>query len=448
MAGVDIGNSDGKLSILFLSPAWQCDGYGIATINRSLINDMKGVDPDGEGVRMACAVLQEEGKINQKDIDDGMESNVTVVGAKVPRRRKSTKPDISWLDEYPTTYYRHVIAANIPDFIVGHVPYVANGAFNLKDYCDEIGHSAKIVLVMHSLPRNETGDIDESLLMVWLQGANVVLSVGKSMNTVIQDYLFSLEGPLPRHEMYIPGCPVDLLALTRGKREEPIKGPQHIAVITGERKDLEVKGINFNLAVGASVKASSRVHDNALRENVVTTDFWTVGSRTEEKKEWERHYDTIQDEVSSNDKRLAFMYKTMKDRNEFKNILKRTSLSIHPLRNDSGLFGIEALMSAYAGVPILVSQNSGVADLLHDALAPESVLPIKGAIMKDTDVWSTQIFRKIMNANDAEAEAGALRKSLLLSTKIAKSRCNSMNTIIGEYVFIVLPVSLSIRVRT
>ncbi len=50
-------------SVLFLSPSWQCDGYGIANINRSLITNIRNVDPEGKSVDIYCAVVVEEGKM-------------------------------------------------------------------------------------------------------------------------------------------------------------------------------------------------------------------------------------------------------------------------------------------------------------------------------------------------------------------------------------------------
>ncbi len=429
MAGLDRGIADGKLSVLFLSPAWQCDGYGIASITRSLASDLKRVDPEGEGMRMTCAVVQEENKISDKDQEDAKEHNVTLKAAKISNSMRSkTVPKMSWLDTYTGTYYRHIMQADDIDFVVGHIPYLADGALNVQELCKEQGQLTQVVLFVHSLPKTEHGNINENLLLEWLQGADIVLSVGSALFTRIEDYLLELDGPHPKHRLYIPGCPVDLFDIARIPRGEPIRGPQHIIVIAGERKELNVKGIDYELAVGASAKAANKIHDNAM----VTTDFWTVGSTNQERPAWEEQYNNIHHKVSPDDKRLTFTYKTMEDKKDFRNILKRASISVLPLRPDSSLFGTEALMAAYAGVPVLVSKHSGVAELLKEALAAESVLPIHGAFKRDTDDWCTPLFKKIMNAKDAEQEAADLRKYLLLNTKIDETHYSSVNVIIGK----------------
>ncbi len=107
-------------------------------------------------------------------------------------------------------------------------------------------------------------------------------------------------------------------------------------------------------------------------------NFWTIATDQEEREQWENHFKDILEKESKSDKRLTFVYKTMQEQNEFKNILKRASLCVQPLMCDSSLFGVESLMAAYAGVPVLVSNNSGLADLLRQIPVLDSTLDVKG----------------------------------------------------------------------
>ncbi len=146
MAGIDAN----KLAVVFMSPHWQCDGYGIATVTRSLINDLHNVDPDGHYINSTCIVLEEESKISQKDREAAEKYNVTLAGAKLPFDEEED-PNISWMNRYTVAYYRHVSNANHIDFIIGHVPFLASGPFNIREFCKEQGYSPQIVLVVHSL---------------------------------------------------------------------------------------------------------------------------------------------------------------------------------------------------------------------------------------------------------------------------------------------------------
>ncbi len=152
-----------KVSVLFLGPSWQCDGYGIANINRSLITNIRSADPEGKGVDIHCAAVEEEGKISQKDREDSRKLNVSLVGARPPKQRRKRQADMSWLDECPHTYYRHMLQENSPDFIVGHIPYLADGAFNFLDMCQEQKKSTKVILVVHALPKDDSGTPKKTL---------------------------------------------------------------------------------------------------------------------------------------------------------------------------------------------------------------------------------------------------------------------------------------------
>ena len=121
------------ISVLLLGTRWQFDTYGLSTINKSLVNNLRLVDPEGKTIKITCAVLQDEGKIQDEDLKDAETHGVELKGAKRPRgSKRGKKPDLQWLDESPGTYYRH-LQEDSYDFIIGHAPNVANGCLNLKD---------------------------------------------------------------------------------------------------------------------------------------------------------------------------------------------------------------------------------------------------------------------------------------------------------------------------
>ena len=163
------------ISLLILTTRWQFDTYGLSTVNKCLVNNLRVVDPDGKWVNMTCTVLEEDGKILNNEQKDAAKYKVKLSEAKQPRGRKG-KPDESWLNEHSVAYYRHLVRENKHDFIVGHMPYLVDGCLNLRDHSEELhqGHSAKVILFGHALPLTEDRDINEERLTEWLQEADLV----------------------------------------------------------------------------------------------------------------------------------------------------------------------------------------------------------------------------------------------------------------------------------
>ncbi len=423
--------SERCFSVLFLSPKWQCDAYGIATLNMSLITDLRKIDPRGDAIKLTCAVLEIEDAISCIDIKDAERYAVKLVGARTPYGSKEN-PELTWLDVYSGSYFRHVMHSTRFDFIVGHVPYLGNGSLNMRKIAQEQGHSPKIALVLHSLPKTENGDIDENTLQTWIESSVLILSVGSGIKLEIDEYisLFGIDDSDIPHILYTPNCPFDLFKIERPSRPEPVKGPQIISVITGEAKDLRVKGLNYDLAVSAAAKATHAILEQSSLLNKVKITLYTVGSMEEEKEQWEKHFDFILDRVSKDDKRLGFSYRDLQNEKELRNILTKTSLCILPLKPDSTLYGIEALLAAYAGVPVLVARNAGIADHLYRIHATNSIMDVKGSVT-DTEKWKYGITRKVLNAVESEQEACEIRNYLLTDTGIEASHWSFINAIIG-----------------
>ena len=89
------------------------------------------VDPP-LAIKITCAVVK-EGKVNYVDLSDPGKCGEVLKGAKRPRiQKRHSKPELSWLDIFPGTYYHHLQDHHY-DFTVRHVPYLADRCFDLKD---------------------------------------------------------------------------------------------------------------------------------------------------------------------------------------------------------------------------------------------------------------------------------------------------------------------------
>ena len=178
------------ISVLLLATKWQFDTYGLSTVNKSLVNNLRVVDPEGKKIKITCAVVEDD--VNTKhQKEDAERHKVSLKGAKQPRGQKM-KPHIEWLDKYTGSYYLDLVREHSYDFIIGHVPYLANGCLNLRDYITTRGQP-KVILMIHDLPRTTNGDVDEDVLLEWLSEADVVFSVGKAVENEIFSSIASLD---------------------------------------------------------------------------------------------------------------------------------------------------------------------------------------------------------------------------------------------------------------
>ena len=210
------------ISVLLLGTRWQVDTYGLSTINKSLVNNLRVVDPEGKKIKITCVVVEEEVSIKTEDLEDAVEYKVELKGAKRPRcKKKHSKPELQWLDEDAAKYYRHLVQDQHYDFIIGHAPYLANGCFNLKDFYTIKEASPKTILMFHGLPKDEDGDLDDEMISDWLNEADIVFSVGKAVESELLPYVAATdEGNRPIHKMYIPSYPVDFFHVVRRKGTE------------------------------------------------------------------------------------------------------------------------------------------------------------------------------------------------------------------------------------
>ena len=83
-------NPDEKnISVLLLGTRWSFDTYGLSTINKSIVNNLRLVDPEAKTIKITCAVVEEEAKIRETDLEDAEKYGVKLKGAKRPRGKKN-----------------------------------------------------------------------------------------------------------------------------------------------------------------------------------------------------------------------------------------------------------------------------------------------------------------------------------------------------------------------
>ena len=79
------------ISVLLFATKWQFDTYGLSTVNKSLVNNLRLVNPDSKTIKITCAVVEEEGKIKETDLIDARKYEVELRGAKDQRAPKEER---------------------------------------------------------------------------------------------------------------------------------------------------------------------------------------------------------------------------------------------------------------------------------------------------------------------------------------------------------------------
>ncbi len=424
------------VSVLFLSPKWSDDHYGISVIVRSLIDDLNLVDPDGENIKITCVVAEEDRKIGDRDRVESRELNVKIVGAKLPRRSKKKKRlKLICLDYYTATYYRHVIQNIKVSVIVGHAPYLADGAFTFRQLCREKGYSPKVVLLMHDLPKTKHGYFNKELIKDWLIEADHVISVGHNLFDAVETYIGHMRARKPTHGVYLPTCRVEFFGLER-RVTDSVRGHQRIVVLTDERKDqIKGQGLNFPVTVASAAKAAIQILDQCSAVRNIHFSLTVIAASYEEKESYEKEFVRVLHDAlpDSEDRKLSCYFLTMDDEDKLITALWKCNLCLFPYVKSSTQFGTEALIPAYANVPMIISKNSGVAGLCRKLKVQESVMDITGDWMKDSEVWADFIYSRILNINASQEDAERLRERLLLDTFIPDSHIYWTNVIVGKF---------------
>ena len=428
----DLTKQENPISVLILATKWQFDTYGLSTVNKSLVNNLRVVDPQGKKIKITCAVVEEEKSIKDDQRADAEKYKVELQMGKPPRGAKK-EPSIEWLDQNIATYYPDLLRRNSYDFVIGHAPYLANGCLNLRDMYIAAESRPKVILMIHDLPRTTDGDIDEDTLLDWLSEADVVFSLGKSVESEIISYIASLDhANQPMHKLYVPGFPLELFNVRRGKVDgNKVQGTQHITVITGEQKDLEINGIDFPLAVLSAAGASKHIWDF----HTVKTNFVLLTDNKGDKEKWKKEFGEILESGETRHRTLYFQVDSPEHVEKMKVHARKSNLMILPLKPGSPIFGTEALSAMATGVPVLVSSQSGIASLLETIYQVESILR-ESTLDSDTETWKEGILQKLLRPEDSQRKADRMREQLLLDTSIAQTHLDFIRTVVGKIPFL------------
>ncbi|XP_078576568.1 uncharacterized protein LOC144862151 [Branchiostoma floridae x Branchiostoma japonicum] len=326
----------------------------------------------------------------------------------------SAKPSLEWLTVYHKHHFPHIPSDVC--CIVGHVDVTSRAAKNIKE--ERFPH-AKLVMFGQVAPEEtEHYKSDEKALGVGRKEASIQDDIGKA------DVVFSVGPRIHRHydgflqqrhvthHIFLPE-PSKVFSeanVTFGEESKKVRKPERVVLSIGRVRNVEkLKG--HDLAAGSIDKAAQRLDNQyTLRlrvRGIDENDFKDSKTILEEKLRSGRVKPTL------------LPYGTQE---EIRQDMEACHLVLMPSRAEPfGLVGLEAIA---AGVPVLISEHSGLAELieeLSDRLGQPTfrhcIVKMKGDTATDGDVekWAERIEDVLKNARSEFAEARAFRERLLAS---------------------------------
>ena len=329
-AKVNQGKSDKALNVTLLASEWDSTKGGLSTVNRQLATELA----QHEQVKVTLLVPQyscsEEGKR-------------TAASHKVSIREAERRPgydDLDWLSFPPKDL--------AIDIILGHGGKLGKQAQVIRE-----SHGCKWVQVVHTAPEElgmykdypkaiSKGEEKNRTEVDLCKLANVVVTVGPKLKEAYSSYLRSCE----KHQ--------DIIQLTPGTfsefsdiRQATTEGA-NFKVLTfgrGDPEDFSLKGYDVSVEAIVELKDSSYI-------------LVFVGAPKGKQDEVAKTL--LQSGISKNQ---LIVRTFIQSKEGLKELLCEVDLAIMPSRTEG--FGLTALEALSAGLPILVSGNSGLGDTLR-----------------------------------------------------------------------------------
>ena len=285
--------------------------------------------------------------------------------------------------------------------------------------------------MVHTLPKTENGFLNKALLCTWMEGTDIVFSIGETDSNVLKRFV---DGKV--YEIYIPIYPLKLTRMLPGLESAMVVKSgvvtEKITAMVG-RKEFGYNGINVKLlvaAVGLAVKRGN------IGGNRMEIDLRFLGEDPADENNLKAYFDKALEEQSNPQKLMSFNFlssQELSDSQVMFTCMMESTLFLLPLKKNFSVFGLEALTAALAGIPILVSENSGFAALLHDMGEDgHSIVRQRKNFESNVKAWGECIWEKISRQNKARDEANKLREYLLQSTLIGTTHRKFISTITGR----------------
>ncbi|XP_078701325.1 uncharacterized protein LOC144927642 [Branchiostoma floridae x Branchiostoma belcheri] len=388
-------------SVLMVNDKYGTSHGGTSTANRQVAQFLKH---HGATVHATAVQASEEDKTCATD--DGV-----ILHLPVKKNRDKRTPSLEWL-----TFDHSIHYPDIPQdlkCIVGHVDVTSGAAKSIQE--DRCQH-AKLVLFNHDIPEETE----------YYKGAEKAMAVGKNMKDILEDAknadaVFSLgkriydyfetkymplgESKPSQHFLFLPRpSPVfEAISVRPG-------GGQKVVLTVGRVTNVDkLKG--HDLVARALGEVAEKITNVSLRVRGIDEDDYDVSKRILERN---LHSGRI--------KPILLPRGTQED---IAQDMQQAHLVLMPSRAEPfGLIGLEAIA---AGIPVLISDKSGLADMIKDLIKEKKCHPdmrhrIVKTSVRESDIgddareWAKKI-TDTLEYSESEFDKAAEYKKRLLESK-------------------------------
>ncbi|XP_077985771.1 uncharacterized protein LOC144440291 [Glandiceps talaboti] len=404
-------------SVLILNDEWGTSKGGLSSVHRILTQTLSEA---GFSVYVtALAVTEEENH-------DAEEKGIRLIVAK-GRDTLSNPTKKDWLTESHAYHFPSLEKIPNLEIIIGHVPLTSAAALSIRR---ERLEGCQVFLVNHVIPQStdihkdswDLGKIEAKTSDIVEQAvdADIIFSVGPRIRDTFGNEFRKRENI--NHKYYIPYPEDDFFQV---KIEKPEKShPCHILTFGRVSCDSNLKG--FDIIAEALGKVADDIYKTSDKSLV-----WKIRGIPEDQQH--RTVSCLNEHVKSPNLNIhPEIYGTHK---QIVDDIKSSHLFVMPSRSEP--FGMVAFEVMAAGLPLLVTRNSGIADYMkvHFPEYKESMIVEVGVNEKDRpgdiNKWAEKITKVLMKDYEAKFTEAQIIKKRLQEKKDSDEECDFKKMVNG-----------------
>ncbi|MEU1072862.1 MULTISPECIES: glycosyltransferase [unclassified Streptomyces] len=385
--------------VLVVATEWSSGRGGLSTFNRHLCVAMATA-----GAQVFCIVLDADAS----EVTDAKEKGVTLL----------THPGAPGAPEYGRLTRRVALPHGVlPDLVIGHARITGPAAAHLtEDFFPQARrlhfvHMAPDEIEWHKLgdgvdrarQAEERTEIERELGAT----AHRVVTVGPALQRRFINELWDAGVPEPLRldpgfdsplSTGLPGAPSTAFA----RRRPPPDGLRKVLFV-GRTEDVRLKGVDL------AARACGIVHELRSRTAGEPIELLVRGAPPEKADEQQQ---LIRDWSGCPGLRVVVRPYSA-DPRKLESDMLRAGLVVMPSRSEAfGLVGQEAVLR---GVPVLVSDQSGLAQLLREQLRADAdhlIVPVTGDFEEDSREWAARIEKCLTGRDEAFERMHGVRDRL------------------------------------
>ena len=389
-----------RIDVMFLCDEWRSSKGGLSTFNREFAVNLAKTASDC--IKVHCYVAQSD----ELEREDARQHGVNLITA----RSIPGSPDpLDWL-RIPPPELRN------PDIVVGHGRKFGTPAYCIVQttkckwmhfvhvFCEDLGKFKETQsATVDTIEENEKKHKTEIELC---KAADVVAAVGSRLQ-----HKYSRSLGHVKVERITPGILETFLTESSSKRDRSVERNFKVFMFgRASFEDLALKGYDIVAkAIGFLGKKF---------------ELTFVGSSRGEHRKIEQWF---LDNTGINRSQITIRG-YCSDQDELKMMFRESDIVALPSRTEG--FGLVALEAISAGIPVLVADESGIAEALHDVEGGESVL----VESNDKEEWARRIQQLSSQSPEERENSAKLLRDNYKETYPWSRECKRFKTMIQDLV--------------